>query len=128
MIEGFPDQTEVKKSENELNKEKIISLATLLSRQSEKLSFSGIDPEFYSKMKADEEEFPCNVTPIDEIIERIKNEGMKVLFGKNPETGNVYILPKGSNDIENDSIAPKYLQISNEMSADLKELILADRK
>jgi hypothetical protein len=127
-MEGLLQQTENKKTEKELNKEKIISLAALLAGQQEKMSFSGIDPEFYSKMKADEEEFPGYAAPLDEIIARCKNEGIKVSFGKNPDSGNAYILPLQSNDIENDSISPKCLQISDEMSRELKELILADRK
>jgi len=127
-MESFPNQIENKKSEKELNKEEIISLASSLCERQEKILFPGIDPQYYSKMKMDEEEFPGYATPIDEIIERCKKEGIKVSFGKNPESGNVYILPFLSSDIENDSISPKYLQIFDAIDERLKELILADRK
>jgi len=74
-------------------------------------------------MRASEEEFPGYTTPIDELIERFEKEGMKVVLGKHPESGNVFILPAGSEDIEQDSIAPRQLQISDGMDERLKNLV-----
>ena len=75
------------------------------------------------KIKADEEEMPGYATPIDELIERFKNEGMKVVLGKNPQSGNVFVLPGQSDDIENDNLFPKHLNINDGMSDTLRELI-----
>jgi hypothetical protein len=112
-------------SEKVLTREqKIMSLAVELYYVSREIfPFSGVDPESYVKMKASDEEYPGFTTPTDEIIERLKNEGMKVVLGKNPESGNVYILPAGSDDIEMDSISPKQLQISDGMNEKLAQLI-----
>ena len=89
--------------------------------------FVGIDPESYSRMKAGEEEDPGYTTPIDEIVERFKNEGMKVVLGKNPQSGNVFVLPAQSSNIEMDSVSPRQLHIGEGMNEKLRELILLVR-
>ncbi|MBU6491046.1 hypothetical protein KGQ25_02760 [Patescibacteria group bacterium] len=123
MSEGIPTRPE----RGPTREEKIISLAAELFESKSIFSFSGIDPESYLKMKATEKEYPGYTTPTDEIIERLKNEGMKVVLGKDPQSGNVYILPAGSTNIEMDSISPKQLHLSEEMDEKLKELILLVR-
>ena len=119
MSEGIPTRSEKEPTK----KEKIIALAVELNERREIFPFSGIDQESYSKIKADEEEMPGYATPIDELIERFKNEGMKVVLGKNPQSGNVFVLPGGSDDIENDNLFPKHLNINDGMSDTLRELI-----
>ena len=98
-----------------------------LYKSGEIFPFSGIDAESYSKMKAGEEEDPGYTTPIDEIIERFKSEGMKVVLGKNPQSGNVFVLPAQSDHIEMDSISPKQLQLNEGMNEKLRGLILLVR-
>jgi len=93
----------------------------------ERFPFPGIDPGRYSKLKAEEEEYTGYATPIDELIQRFKNEGMKVNFGRDPESGNVFILPFGSDDIENDSIFPEHLQTDEILDERLKQLILLSK-
>ena len=104
-------------------KERIISLAAELFKGGEIFPFSGIDPDSYLKMKAGEEEDPGYTTPINEIIERFRKEGMKVVLGKNPQSGNVYILPAASTNIKMDSVSPRQLQISEGMDERLTKLI-----
>ncbi|MGD0328681.1 MAG: hypothetical protein ABSB00_03180 [Minisyncoccia bacterium] len=123
MSEGMPTRSEKEPT----RKEKIISLAKELFESNEIFPFSNIDPESYLKMKASDEEYPGLTTPTDEIIERLKNEGMKVVLGKNSQSGNVFILPAGSTDIEMDSISPKQLRISEGINEKLRELILLVR-
>jgi hypothetical protein len=123
MSEGIPTRSEKEPTK----KERIIALALELSEGHEVFPFSSIDPESYSKIKADEEEMPGYATPIDELLERFKREGMKVVLGKNPQSGNVFILPSQSDDIENDSLFPRHIQISEEMNERLKELIALSR-
>ncbi len=123
MSEGMPTHSEKAPTK----KEKIITLAAELYERGEVFPFSGIDPETYSKMKADEEEYPGYATPIDEIVEKLKSEGMKVVLGKNPESGNVFVLPAQSDNIEMDSISPRQLQLGEEMNEKLRELILRVR-
>ncbi|OHA46982.1 MAG: hypothetical protein A2541_00990 [Candidatus Taylorbacteria bacterium RIFOXYD2_FULL_36_9] len=121
------DQPKSEAEIKEQRKAEIISLARELSEGSEVFPFSGIDTESYEKIKNADEEYPGFATPIDEIIKRCQAEGIKVVLGKDPESGNVFILPAGSNDIESDSILPKCLQVTDGMDDRLKRLILLDR-
>ena len=126
MSEGFPKPpTPIEKEPT--RKEKIIALTIELRGSHETFAFPGIDPEAYSKMKATDEEYPGYTTSTDELIERFKNEGAKVALGKNPESGNVFVVPAQSSDIEMDSISPQQLQLTEEMDERLKELILLVR-
>ena len=100
-----------------------MKLVEKINESNESLPFPGIHPEIYSRMKKDEDEFPGYTTPIDEIIERCKREGIKVVTGKHPESGNIFVLPIGSTDIEMDSIAPCQLVIDTVENEHLIELI-----
>lgn len=124
MSEGIP-KTRVEREPTK--KERIIALARELFESREVFPFPNISPEAYAKIQADEKEMPGFATPIDELVERFRNEGMKVVLGKHPESGNVFILPAQSDDIENDSIFPKHLQLSDGMNEKLRELILLSR-
>lgn len=85
--------------------------------------FPGLDPSQYQKLKATDEKYPGFVTPIDELLKRFEEEGMKVVFGDHPASANVFVLPSRSTDIESDSISPQDLQINGRMSEKLKKLI-----
>ena len=123
MNEGPPE--DIYEEEVDVEKERKIALALELSESEEGFDFPGINDDDYAKMKETDEEFPGYTTPIDEIIERCKSEGIKVVLGKNPSSGNVYILPKGSDDIENDSISPRQLSTEGEIDEALLKLILS---
>lgn len=125
MHEGPPNQP-IESAKNRAKRE-LLSLAHELSEGKENFPFPGIDAAAYERMKADEIEFPGFATPVDELIERFKSEGMKVVLGEHPDSGNIFILPAQSNDIENDSIFPKHLQISDSMDERIKRLILLKR-
>ena len=112
-------------SDFEKRQEKI-ALAYELAESRESFPFPGINPDSYERMKADDEEFPGYTTPIDELVKRFQDEGMKVVLGKNPDSGNVFILPQGSNDIESDSIFPRQLRTTDDMDERLSDLILKD--
>ncbi len=111
-------------SEKDTDKQEKISLALELSESRENFPFPGIKPESYARIKADEEEFPGYATPIDELLKRFENEGLKVVLGKFPESGNVFILPQGSDDIENDNLFPRHLSTEGDIDERLLELIL----
>lgn len=103
-----------------------LALAKDLSKDKEGFPFPGIDPESYLKIKAADEEFPGYTTPIDELIERFKNEGMKVVLSEPPRNrGNreVFILPLKSNEIQEDSIRLKDLHNNETLSNEVKNLI-----
>jgi hypothetical protein len=123
MSESIPTRSEKEPT----RKERIIALAIELDESQETFPFPGIDPESYAKMKADEEEYPGYTTPIDELVESYAKKGITVMLGKNPQSGNVFILPRNSDNIEMDSISPKQLRIIEGMNEKLRELILLVR-
>ncbi len=102
-------------------------LARRLFESQEVFPFPGIDPIAYASIKASEAKYPGCGTPVDELIARYVTEGIKVVSGKEPESRNVYILPSGSSDIENDAILPRSLELSDTMNVDLKNLVLCSR-
>lgn len=113
----------IKGLERQIN---IISLTKELAERGEIFPFYGIDQKVYSSMKADEAEYPGITTPIDELIGRFQNEGMKVVIGKHPESANIFILPAKSDDIENDMVFAKNFLINETMPDNLKKLIRLD--
>jgi hypothetical protein len=108
--------------------EEYIRLAEELSQNAEAFPFSGLTGEAYAALKKAAAEYPEYSTPIDELVARFEQHGMKVVLGKNPESGNVFILPGDSDDIEMDSIFPRHLDIAPGMDQKLKQLIVANRK
>src|SRR3989338_1247195 len=131
-VEVLKVKKENKKDKIESRREKIAALATELSQSWEKLPFPVIDPEAYLKLKADiktdEEASGYTTIMFDDLVERFKTQGMKVVLGKYPGSGNVYIVPSESNDIENDSISPRHLQVSGITNENLRELISIQEK
>lgn len=130
-VKEFNDQEREKreleeKERKEQARREYYVLAIELSQRPESFPSPEIDPVSYSRIKADQEELPDYAVPkdIDEFLERCKTEGVKVVLGKHPESGNIFILPKNSNDIENDSILPKCLNVTDGMDENLKKLIL----
>ena len=127
MTEKPPAQFENKSDAREQKVRETLILATELRESQELFDFPGIEAETYAKLKASDEEFPGCVTPIDELLERFKNEGMRVALGVYSESEFVFILPAQSGDLRNDSIYPRHLQVNETMDERLKKLILANK-
>lgn len=125
MNESIPNQDEIEKNEKMGISQEMISLAESLSHSQEAFPFYGIEPTAYSKIRETDENYPGYTTPIDELIERFKEKGLKVTMGPHPESGNIFVLPADSDDIENDGISPRQLQIGEGMNDELKRLISA---
>ena len=125
---GVSESVESMENKKEQIKKRMIDLGKELNESRVCFSFPGINPDSYAKIKTVEEEFPGFTTPIDELIERFKQEGMKIILGNHPESGNIYVLPFLSDDIESDSVPPKRLQISNGMDERIKELVTISKK
>ncbi len=109
---------------SELSPERYIALAERLSEFPGILRFFGIEEMGYKKLKAESDEFPGYATHIDTLIKRFETEGIKIVI----ERGKVFVLPFFSNDIENDSIFPRFLKISDGMGNELKLLIRAGKQ
>jgi hypothetical protein len=119
------DQSNESKEENlERRRKRIVILAKELSEKQEGFPFPGIDPDIYGKLKISAKEYPEYATDPDRMIEKFKENGIKIMFGDDPESGNVFVLPLGSNDIENDGMLLQNLQVNEFMKNNLKELIL----
>ncbi len=121
MSEQFPSQSENVESNLQDERSKLVEELS----NSVELSFSGIEASLYSQMKADEEDFPGFCNPIDDVIERFKAEGVKVISLDN---GSVFVVPAGSTDFENDRIRPRGLELNDDMDERLKKLIILDRQ
>lgn len=103
---------------------KKIILAQEFMKSKESFAFPGIKEESYQTIKKQEEEYPGCATPIDELLERFNREGFKVTLGKFPESGNVFVLPFHSDDIENDNLLPRHLNIEGISDSQMKEFIM----
>ena len=123
MSEGPLKRIENPATERERKINGIIALVREINESRERIPFPGIHPEAYAKLKKGEQEDPGYVTPIDELLARFQNEGMRVVMGRLPAGGNVFIVPSQSADVENDSILPRQLQIDGATDARLKELV-----
>jgi hypothetical protein len=110
-----------------LIKEHRIALIRELAESNEQFPFPGIDRDVRDRLKAEEVEFPGYTTPIEELIERFRTEGLKVVLGTDKNT-EVFILPSGSNDVGMDGLFPRHLVISEGMDLRLKELILTNKQ
>jgi len=115
------DKQERKDTQEKETITQILGLVEKINESGETLSFPGIREDVYLKMK--ETELDGYVTPIDEVIERCKREGIKIVTGNHPESGNIYVLPASSDDIEMDSITPHQLNIGNVENKHLVDLI-----
>ena len=114
--------------EEKLTKEQFIALAKELSERHEEFPFPGISRESYAKAKASDEQFPGYSTPIDILLEKFRTQGMKVVLGLHPGIENIFLLPIGSDNIDEDSLFPRHLEVSEGMDERLKKLILANKK
>lgn len=113
-------------SNYELSVAQYLALAEKLLPREEPLPFPGVDEASLAKLRAEEIDYPGFATPVDELISKMAN-GIKLSLGVHPEIGNVYILPFSSDDIENDSLSPRHLNITPDMDKNLVLLILANR-
>lgn len=132
-MEQFPQPTNSnEESDNDKESVERIELAMELFATGEVFSFSGIGGDSYESLKDAEEGLPPGfVTPIDELLKRFEREGMKIVLGKHPQSGNIFIMPAETSvtddDIEANSIFPRHLQITDDMDGRLKRLIRVDK-
>jgi len=127
MTENPSIQFENKNGARDQKIKEILALATEFHENQEIFAFPGLEGAVYAKLKASDEEFPGYVTPIDELLERFRNEGIKVSLGVHPESKDIFILPAQSSDLVNDSILLRHLQIDEAMDERFKKLILANK-
>lgn len=115
------------KEKREQIRREFIAIARELAEIQAGITFSGIDSDGYSKIKATDDEFPGYAMPIDELIVRFENEGMKVVFGTDPMGSNVLIMPFEMADDDYNGIQPEHLKLDVNMDERLKKLILLRR-
>lgn len=105
-----------------------LAAAKELMESNETLPFPGITEESYAKLAAESAELAGFATPIDELLERLKKHGMKITTApQGVRNVEAYVLPGDSDNIEDDSLPPKYLAVHDGMSAQLKQLVMAGR-
>ena len=95
--------------------------------ESEKVfSFEGIESGIEKTMIEDEEYAPGYSITVEEFKRRCTEEGVKVSLGDNPQSGNIRVIPAGSNDPAFDGIFARNLAFSSD--EDLNKLIELDRE
>lgn len=114
--------------EKKLTRKELVELAKKLSQRTEGFPFRGIEDASLTKLKADDEECPGFVTPIDTLVIQLETQSMKVVLGDDPDSGNVFILPRDSDNVVEDSVLPRHLKVSDDMDPDLRKLILHSKK
>jgi hypothetical protein len=106
---------------------KILELVERINESGETLPFPGIQQDYYHSIQEDQKEYEPGsfgyTTPIDQILERCKQEGIKIVLGPHPESGNVFVLPAESDDIDMDSLLPYHLDATGVDNDDLRALI-----
>lgn len=108
--------------------ERHFRLARGLSEKGERFPFPGVNHESYSALKETEAQFPEYTAPVDELIGRFEAQGMKVVLAqRDPTSGNIYVLPSQSDDIEMDGLFPRHLEAAGIIDDRIKELIMLDK-
>lgn len=127
MNELPPHNPFIEGPNNQELKVQLISLAKDLSKQPEGFPFPGIGEETLEQLRAVDEEDPGYTTPVDEIIEKMEKEGIKIVLGEDPESGNVFVLAQSSKDVGLESLLPRHLDTIPEMDESLRLLILIQK-
>jgi len=135
MSEGIPKNLTIEEINSAEINEKLDSREAMHQREVERLleqaiemtrheifPFTSIKQEFYDKMRAADDECPGYSTPIVEIKKRMEDEGMKISLGKNPGSGNIFVMPGKSDDFENDSIELRAIELNTVLSEKVEEI------
>lgn len=107
--------------------EELVALVNELHENREGFAFEGLEESAYERLRAEDEECPGYTTPIDELIKRFEAEGIKIVPGDHEGKGRAWVLPKGSDDVGQDSLSPKDLKVTDSMDPKLKQLVLNNR-
>ncbi len=105
MSEKINQALSPEQQELERRREKI-KLAQELIDSNETFAFPGFDPGYVDEMRIerDDPDLAGFLTPMHDLLTKLQNEGFKVSLGDNPESGNVFVLPKSSTDIVMDGV------------------------
>lgn len=125
MTEKIPNQHETR---GRMGDAEYRALAERIREKEQGFPYPGLRQESYVKLKAESDEFPEIMTPIDDLVQMLTEQGMQVVVEDN---GNVFIVPlytePTANNIRDYSVFPKDLEVVPEMDPDLRELILGRR-
>lgn len=122
----MPEKPHFENSEaqKEMLRQEITRMAQELSEQGEAFPFLGLDAEQYKAMKQTDEQYPGFSTPTDEIIELLKNDGMKVVVSpEHPDSGNVFIIPTTTDNFDF-SLPLSSLDVAPTLDPRIADLIL----
>lgn len=77
-------QRKEKEERAEPVKKTMLELSKELNESLERFPFPGINPETYTRLKQFDQDYPGLATPIDELIDRFKNEKRELFQEKIP--------------------------------------------
>lgn len=109
--------------------ERKVALARELVEGREVFPFPGISEDVLIRMRKEESEYPVDITPIDEIIERCAGQGIKIALESEdrPENISPHVIPAEDGDLRMDGILLRHLQLEGVTDERLIELIMLDR-
>jgi hypothetical protein len=122
VSESLPHDPFLETQDKKEQKKRFIALAHELSQRAEGFPFPGIDKTAFEALKAVDEKYPGYTTPVDEVVRKM-TDGIRIVLGEDPESGNVFVLPLSSDDIGTDSVLPRHLDINPEMNESLRDLV-----
>lgn len=131
MENGTPRPPQEAQSNRELEKQirnaRIRELVEAIHESGESIPFPGIPADTLKQLQDDDEELlamrPGSTTPIEQILERCTRVGMKLDLGPYPDSGNVFVLPADSDNIDMDSIQLSSLDTTQITDPKLLELV-----
>ncbi len=132
MNEHLPEhlREEAEKFEKQQKFGALVECGKELSERNEVLKFPGLKPSSYEKIKIADEESQGWATPIDEIIAKMEEQGMKLALSTWDEgSGNMYIIPAdmepNKDNIRDYGLPPESFEVTDDMDEGLKKLIEA---
>jgi hypothetical protein len=126
------DHTEESRVEGDPRRE-FVAIAIEMANSPERLTFPGLDDEVYERLKKEDEEYPGEVTPVDELVTQFGIEGMAVVVSHG-DSRNVWIVPGSLRNapedvINRNSIRPAHLSTTKgQLARGLRTLIELDKK
>lgn len=129
-MEKFFQYTPEESSNPEQAKQEKIRLAKELFESGEVFPFPGLAEGMKERLEAEEAEIPNYsdyALPIADLLSNLESRGMRIVLGKYPDSGNIFAILNGSENIERDSLLLRHLKVTGGMDKRLQRLIQLDR-
>ncbi len=104
----------------------LLEKAKELFESHETFPFPGTRSGLRDRLKAEQDDYPGFSTPINVLLNRFDQEGMKVVLGAESGCGNVYVIPANSDDVYMDNLFPRHLALDKITDERVRALVRLD--